>query len=83
MRINRAGWWKDEGGERVYMFNAEGMREAVKGFDWNRALNVLLEVGALPMPGADGKRSKLIRVGGQQPRLYQVQASKLGEHHGA
>lgn len=83
IRFNRAGWWRDKDSERLYLFTAEGMREAVKGFDWMRAIDILLEVGALPKPGSDGKRSRLIRVGGQQMRLYQVQASKLGEHDGA
>src|SRR3990172_8919341 len=36
MRINRAGWWRDDGSGRVYLFNAEGMREAVRGFDFKR-----------------------------------------------
>ena len=83
MRINRAGWWRDDEGERIYMFNAEGMREAVKGFDFKRALNVLQEAGALPMPGADGKRAKPMRIGGRLLKLYPVQADKLGDDHGA
>lgn len=82
MRINRAGWWRDDG-ERIYMFNAEGMREAVKGFDFGRALNILREADALPMPGADGKRAKPMRIGGRLLRLYQVQSGKLGDDHGA
>ncbi len=82
MRINRAGWWRDDG-ERIYMFNAEGMREAVKGFDFKQALNILQEAGALPMPGADGKRAKPMRIGGRLLKLYPVQADKLGDDHGA
>ncbi|MEQ1838434.1 MAG: DUF927 domain-containing protein [Candidatus Nitrotoga sp.] len=82
MRINRAGWWRDDG-ERIYMFNAEGMHEAVKGFDFKRALNILQESGALPMPGADGKRAKSMRIGGRLLKLYPVQADKLGDDHGA
>lgn len=82
MRINRAGWWRDDG-ERIYMFNAEGMREAVKGFDFKRALNILQEAGALPMHGADGKRAKPMRIGGRLLKLYPVQADKLGEDYGA
>jgi putative DNA primase/helicase len=52
---DRAGWWKESGGDREYLFTAEGMREALKGFDFKRGLDVLQEVGAMAAPGADGK----------------------------
>lgn len=81
MRINRAGWWRDADGGRVYLFNAEGMREAVKGFDIKRALDTLQEVGALP--GTGGERSKGQRIDGRLVRLYPIQADKLGGDHGA
>jgi putative DNA primase/helicase len=81
---DRAGWWRDAIETREYLFTADGMREALKGFDFNRALDALQESGALPMPGADGKRAKYYRIGGRPVRLYPVQADKLGgEHHGA
>lgn len=79
MRINRAGWWRDATGGRVYLFNAEGMREAVKGFDLKRALDVLQEAGALP--GTTGERSKAQRINGRLMRLYPVPADKLGADH--
>lgn len=81
MRINRAGWWRDADGGRVYLFNAEGMREAVKGFDIKRALDILQEVGALP--GTGGERAKAQRIDGRLVRLYPIQAEKLGGDHGA
>ena len=59
------------------------MREALKGFDFNRALDVLQEAGALPAPGADGKRAKFYRICGHGMKLYPVQAEKLGGDHGA
>jgi putative DNA primase/helicase len=75
---DRAGWWQDGGGDcRVYLFTADGMREAVKGFDFNRALDALQEVGAIDAPGADGKRAKFRRVGGRGLKLYAVNANKL------
>lgn len=79
MRINRAGWWRDDGGERIYMFNAEGMREAVKGFDFKRALDVLQEAGALP--NSSGERIKSVRINKIQQRLYLVNPDKLGGNH--
>ena len=80
---DRAGWWRNVEGVRVYLFTAEGLREALKGFDFNRALDALQEVGALPEPAADGKRSRLNRIGGRAIRLYHIQADKLGGGNGA
>ena len=80
---DRAGWWKEGSDSREYLFTAEGMREALKGFDFNRALDVLQEAGALPVPGADGKRARFYRIFGHGMKLYPVQAEKLGGDHGA
>lgn len=83
---DRAGWWRDLQDSRLYLFTAEGMREALKGFDFNRALDVLQEAGALSAPGADGKRAKPERIksrGVGTIRLYTIHTDKLGGHHGA
>lgn len=80
---DRAGWWRDGTEGRVYLFTAEGMREAVKGFDFNRALDALQEAGALPAPEADGRRSTPQRFAGRQVRVYPIHADKLGAGHGA
>lgn len=81
---NRAGYWRTSGDGREFLFTAEGMREALKGFDFGRALDVLTEVGALPLPGADGKRTKFCRIFGMPMRLYPVNPQKLeGDEHGA
>lgn len=81
---DRAGWWRANGDGREYLFTADGMREALKGFDFKRALDVLQELGALPAPGADGKRARFIRVGGMGSRLYPINPEKLeGSDHGA
>ena len=68
----RAGWWKDTDAGRRYLFTAEGMREAMKGFDFHRALDTLQEVGLIDPPGADGKRAKFYRIRGQGLKLYSV-----------
>jgi putative DNA primase/helicase len=83
MRINRAGWWRDDQTGRVFLFNKDGLREALKGFDFKRALDTLQEAGALPKADASGERSKAQRVGGRLVRLYPIQADKLGGDHGA
>jgi putative DNA primase/helicase len=83
MRINRAGWWREEHGERVYLFNADGLREALSGFDFKRALNTLQEAGALPPADASGERAKPQRIGGRLLRVYTIHPDKLGSDHGA
>ena len=79
---DRAGWWRDTGDGRLFLFTAEGMREALKGFDFEPALDELQACGAIPKPGADGKRAKLVKVGGRPVRLYEVRADVLGGEHG-
>ncbi len=81
MRINRAGWWRDDEGGRVYLFNAEGLHEALKGFDFKRALDTLQDAGALPKADASGERAKAQRIGGRLVRLYTIRADKLGTDH--
>jgi putative DNA primase/helicase len=74
---DRAGWWKDKAGVRAFLFTADGMREALTGFDFNRALDALQEAGAIEAPGADGKRAKFMRIGGRGMKLYTVDLGKL------
>ena len=75
---DRAGWWRDDGTRgRIYLFNSVGLREALKGFDFKRALNVLQEVGALPKPESGGERSKPQRIGKILVRVYPIYADKL------
>lgn len=77
----RAGWWRDTTDGREYLFTAEGMREALRGFDFARALDALQEAEALPKPGADGKRARYQRIGGRGVKVYPIQANKLGADH--
>ncbi|MDZ4252666.1 MAG: DUF927 domain-containing protein, partial [Sulfuritalea sp.] len=80
----RAGWWRDSIGERTYLFTADAMREALKGFDFNRGLDALQVAGALPAPGANGERARALRVCGRPVKLYQINPDKLdGGKHGA
>jgi putative DNA primase/helicase len=69
---DRAGWWRTAGEGRTYLFTADGLREALKGFDFNRALDTLQEVGAIAAAGADGKRAKFMRINGRGLKLYAV-----------
>ena len=74
---DRAGWWRSGDGGRTYLFNADGLREALKGFDFARALDALHQAGAIEPPGADGKRAKFIRIRGQGTRLYAVRLDRI------
>ncbi len=83
---DRAGWWRDSMGERLYLFTATGLKGALEGFDFKRALDTLQEAGALPAPGADGKRAKAERIkarGAAPIRLYTINPAKLGDDYGA
>lgn len=73
----RAGWWDDSDCGRRYLFTATGMREALKGFDFSRALDALQEMGAIPAPGADGKRASFRRIHGRGLKLYTTDPGKL------
>ncbi|MGQ0443621.1 MAG: DUF927 domain-containing protein [Beijerinckiaceae bacterium] len=81
---DRAGWWRSiVGGGREYLFTAGGMREALKGFDFTPALNVLEAAGALPPADAKGRRTRFFRIDGEGWRLYPINPEKLGGEHGA
>lgn len=68
----RAGYWRDMGGQRVYLFNASGMREALKGFDFERSMSMLQFAGLTPPPGKDGKRGTRLRAQGNQGRFHEI-----------
>lgn len=80
---NRAGWRDDTSGKVLYLFTTGGMREALKGFDFQRGTSELIRCGAMSMPGADGKRARIHSINGEKKRLYAIDATKLeGDDHG-
>lgn len=72
---DRAGWWESTNEGIQYLFTAEGLREALKGFDFARALRVLREAGLLVAP-ASGEASRSRRIHGRSVRVYTVQPEK-------
>ncbi|QXP83018.1 hypothetical protein [Methylococcus sp. Mc7] len=74
---DRAGWWKDAPGGRTYLFTADALREALRGFDFKRALDVLEQTGAIQAAGANGERARFYRINGRGAKLYPVFAESL------
>ncbi|MEY5099200.1 MAG: hypothetical protein RJA36_1919 [Pseudomonadota bacterium] len=68
----RAGWWRRRDDERVYLFTAVGMREALRGFDYRRALMHLEQAGMVRKANARGDRQDSLRIAGQRVRVFQV-----------
>jgi putative DNA primase/helicase len=54
---DRAGYWKEIGGKRIYLFNVKGLKRASSGFGTRKAAEVLDDAGALVEKDA-GKRTK-------------------------
>ncbi|MNC30135.1 hypothetical protein D3C75_784110 [compost metagenome] len=68
---DRAGWWKNEGERRVWLFTPEGLRRAVPGFDVTRILDAVAAAGWITEHNA-GKRAKRVKVDGRNPSLYHL-----------
>lgn len=74
---DRAGWWKNADGNRVYLLTSAAMREAAKGFDLKRALDALDQAGWIAERD-QGKRSKKTRVPGRTVNLYAIAPVEAG-----
>ena len=78
----RAGWWQSTGDGMEYLFTTSGMREALKGFDFDQALKVLRMAGLLDAP-TSGKASKSKRIHGRFVRVYVVRPDHAMETENA
>lgn len=74
---DRAGWFLGAGGHRTYLFTAGGLREALSGFDYRRALDVLASERILVVQGKDKARTR--SIGGTKSRLYEICPNRLGD----
>lgn len=74
---DRAGYWHDGDGERLYLFNRPGLEEAAKGYDLARIGRALDEAGAIAKkePGKLQHRRSL--PDGSRPPLYWIDPTKL------
>lgn len=75
---DRAGWWQSTGEGIDYFFTTDGMREALKGFDFARALKVLRTAGLLDAPPA-GEASRSKRIQGRIVRVYKVRPDQMNK----
>ena len=75
---DRAGWWEGTGDGVQYLFTSEGLRDALKGFDFARALNALEQSGLLK-PGPGGKSSHSQRIHSRKVRVYIVTPNTMQE----
>jgi putative DNA primase/helicase len=53
------------------------MREALKGFDFDRALDVLEQAGVIPPPDEKGRRPRRKKIGGKNTRVHLVDPDAL------
>ena len=79
---DRAGWWKDHPTTgRRYWFHATGMKDALTGHDFRRAVAELAQAGALELPpqkdGSQGRTQHSLRACGQRVRVYVIDPAKL------
>lgn len=75
---NRAGWWEynDDGDGRIYWFTPDGFREAIKGYDFNDACDVLEAAGAL-LPDKKGERWRQKKIDGENARRYAIWSARI------
>ena len=71
---DRAGWWEGVSDGVHYLFTAAGLREALKGFDFARALKCLEFSGVL-QPGQCGKSSRTKSIHSRKVRVYVINPS--------
>ncbi len=74
---NRAGYWRDENDVRTYYLIADGINEALKGFDLKLALDLLEQSGIVPAGKSKGERANPMRVRGKVVRLYKIDYERL------
>lgn len=64
---DRAGWYRQQGDDRLYLFTPHALAEACQGFDRKRILACLDSAGAIAERDSDmpGRNSKKVRIKGE------------------
>lgn len=72
-RYERAGWFTDGPGGRVYLFTSAALKEAGGNFDLKRVLDALDSAGWIVEKNSDGRVAKKTAIhGGQKVNLYWI-----------
>lgn len=74
---DRAGYWKQDGDRRLYLFTSGGLREATKGFDLLRVTAALSKAGALAETDQDKRSKKTRDPSGRAVSLYHIDPDAL------
>ncbi|WP_089169014.1 DUF927 domain-containing protein [Azotobacter chroococcum] len=79
---NRAGYWEDEPGRRLYLFNTSGLQEAAHGFGLARIVTALDTAGAIAKRDIEKGRTRNTKKyrtpGGGAPKgLYAIDPARL------
>ncbi|WP_108445457.1 DUF927 domain-containing protein [Halomonas denitrificans] len=75
---DRAGWWRDDAQGRTYLFNGEGLAEALGGFDVKRGTEAL-EVAGWLVERESEKRSIRLWINGSRHRVYAIRPAEAEE----
>lgn len=75
---DRAGYWRKDGGSKLYLFTRSGLAEATRGFDMTRVAAALDKAGALDHEVERWTKSTRL-PGGGRAKLFHVDAGKLIE----
>ncbi len=73
---DRAGWWDNFGGEKLWCFTPYGLRLATKGFEFKRVTAALRSANWIAAHDP-GKSSKNMNVDGHSKRLYCLRIQDL------
>lgn len=75
---DRAGYWRQDGNRRLYLFTSSGLKEAAKGYDLLRVLAALDKAKALATTDLDKRSKKTRDPTGRAVSLYHVDPDALG-----
>lgn len=73
----RAGYWRQDGDRRLYLFTSGGLKEATKGYDLMRVLAALDKAKALATTDLDKRSKKTRDPTGRAVSLYHIDPDAL------
>jgi putative DNA primase/helicase len=76
----RAGWYMDGPGGRVYLFTPAALRDAGGNYDFSRVLSALDGAGWIVERDTDKRSKKTAMTGGNKINLYWIRPDEDGGH---